>query len=129
MTVLWAVVAFVVLVVLYIRANDKKITRLPDNWPSLTTERVTPDDVRATAASLARREPITIDDQLPPKTGRRYIVVGGVRGASYRHTLNHIKQPFREVFLAVGSSPSCSIEVKIPAISACSTFDRLQARH
>lgn len=68
------------LLVLYIRANDTKITRLPDNWPSLTTERVTPEDVRALGARLARHEPISIDDQLPPKTGRKYIIVGGVRG-------------------------------------------------
>lgn len=79
-TVLWTVVSGLLLLVLYIRANDTKITRLPDNWPSLTTERVTPEDVRALGARLARREPISIDDQLPPKTGRKYIIVGGVRG-------------------------------------------------
>ncbi|EKM75813.1 hypothetical protein AGABI1DRAFT_63993 [Agaricus bisporus var. burnettii JB137-S8] len=76
-TILWTVVSGLLLLVLYIRANDKKITRLPDNWPSLTTERVTPEDVRALGARLARREPISIDDQLPPKTGRKYIIVGG----------------------------------------------------
>lgn len=77
--VLWALALLIALLALYIYTNDQKITRLPDNWQSLTTKtRVTPDDVHATAARLAQGQPLSINSQLPPKTGRRYIVVGGV---------------------------------------------------
>ncbi|KXN81568.1 3beta-hydroxysteroid-dehydrogenase/decarboxylase isoform 1 [Leucoagaricus sp. SymC.cos] len=76
-TVLWAFLSLTTLLALYIYTNDRKITRLPDNYDSFTTKtRTTTGEVRATAARLAKRPP-SIDDQLPPKTGRRYIVVGG----------------------------------------------------
>ena len=75
---LWAFLSFTALLALYIYTNDRKITRLPNNWESFTTKtRCTPDQVRATGKQLAEH-PLTIDNQLPPKTGRRYIVVGGV---------------------------------------------------
>lgn len=75
---LWAFLSFITLLALYIYTNDRKITRLPNNWESFTTKtRCTPDQVRATGKQLAEHPP-TIDNQLPPKTGRRYIVVGGV---------------------------------------------------
>ena len=74
----WALLSFTTLLALYIYTNDKKITRLPNNWELFTTKtRCTPDQVRATAKRLAEHPP-SINNQLPPKTGRRYIVVGGV---------------------------------------------------
>ncbi|KAF9446582.1 NAD(P)-binding protein [Macrolepiota fuliginosa MF-IS2] len=77
-TVLWVFLSFSTLLALYVYTNDRKITRLPDDYESLTTKgRCTPADVRETAARLAQGPLLSIDDQLPPKTGRRYIIVGG----------------------------------------------------
>ncbi|KAJ6631058.1 3-beta hydroxysteroid dehydrogenase/isomerase family-domain-containing protein [Mycena sp. CBHHK59/15] len=61
---------------LYIRLNDRRLTRIPEAALSFSPTRSTPDDIRLTGARLLE-SPISILDQLPPKTGRRYIVVGG----------------------------------------------------
>lgn len=76
---IWAVPCSVVLLVLYIYTNNRKISHLPDNYEAFTTKlRCTPEEVLETAARLAQGKPLTVDNQLPPKTGRRYIIVGGV---------------------------------------------------
>ena len=67
------------LVLLYIRLNDPKLARLPTDAAKLAPHRVEPADVRADAATDV---PSSINDQIPPSTGRRYIVVGGV-GSSF----------------------------------------------
>jgi hypothetical protein len=59
-------------VVLYIRSNDQRLTSIPESVLA-----VSPEDVRLTAAKLQKSH-ISIGDQIPPKTGRRYTVVGGV---------------------------------------------------
>jgi hypothetical protein len=41
------------------------------------TSDFSPENIRATAASL-KESPFQITSRLPPRTGRRYIVVGGV---------------------------------------------------
>lgn len=77
---LWAVgwILFsVALLVLYIRSNDQRLTSIPESVLAVSPTRCTPEDVRLTAAKL-QKSPISIGDQIPPKTGRRYIVVGGV---------------------------------------------------
>ncbi|KAA1473011.1 NAD-P-binding protein [Dentipellis sp. KUC8613] len=62
---------------LYIRSNDAKLTALPkDLAAAFSPHRLTPEDARKAAEELAK-SPITVDAVLPPKTGRRYIVVGG----------------------------------------------------
>lgn len=63
---------------LYILQNDPKLARLPSDAAKLAPHRVEPADVRADAA---RDVPSNINDQIPPRTGRRYIVVGGVSSA------------------------------------------------
>ncbi|KAF8632857.1 hypothetical protein AX17_004705 [Amanita inopinata Kibby_2008] len=65
------------LFVLYIAWNDRRISDLPQNASFFSPNRVTPAEVISTAARLAKEPPISIKDQIPPKTGRRYIVVGG----------------------------------------------------
>jgi hypothetical protein len=67
------------LLYLYIRINDAKLLHLPpDIVHSFSPERYTEETVKETFSRLQSR-PITVHDSLPPKTGRRYIVTGGVR--------------------------------------------------
>ncbi|KAI0064910.1 NAD-P-binding protein [Artomyces pyxidatus] len=62
---------------LYVRLNDAKLMRLPPEVEAtFSPHRVTPQDAREAAERL-EKEPITIGEHLPPRTGRRYIVVGG----------------------------------------------------
>lgn len=65
------------LLLLYIRLNDQRLTRIPHRALAFSPTRCTLEDVHLTAARLLE-SPISIIDQIPPKTGRRYIVVGGV---------------------------------------------------
>jgi hypothetical protein len=84
---------------LYIFLNDRKISRLPPEANAFTPHRLEPADVRATAAEYI---PTHIKNQLPPKTGRRYIVVGGVSPfATYKNPSN--MTCFREAFSVDGS--------------------------
>lgn len=63
----------------YIRCNDKALERIPPAALAHSPVRSSPQDVMETSKRLAK-SPISIEDQIPPKTGRRYIVVGGVSG-------------------------------------------------
>ena len=66
---------------LYVRANDAKIAQLPPEAVALSPKRWTSEDVKRTASSAALTSPsasLFSPEELPPKTGRRYIVVGGV---------------------------------------------------
>ncbi|RDB30342.1 3 beta-hydroxysteroid dehydrogenase/Delta 5--_4-isomerase type 2 [Hypsizygus marmoreus] len=77
---LWCGIAFIlppILFVLYIWLNDRKLTSLPADARAFSPTRCTPDSIRSLAAQLAESPAISINEQLPPKTGRRYIVVGG----------------------------------------------------
>ncbi|KAJ7695403.1 hypothetical protein B0H17DRAFT_1158898 [Mycena rosella] len=65
-----------VLVHLYIQVNDRRLTHVPESALSFSPARWTLEDVHETAARLLE-SPISITDQIPPRTGRRYIVVGG----------------------------------------------------
>ncbi|KAJ7274971.1 hypothetical protein C8J57DRAFT_1224522 [Mycena rebaudengoi] len=65
------------LLFLYIRLNDARLTHIPKSVLSMTPIRATPENIRQTDARLKSAAPISIVDQLPPKTGRRYLVVGG----------------------------------------------------
>lgn len=62
---------------LYIRKNDQSLTRLSSEVLAFSPTRYTPDMAHSAAKQLAEQPP-SILDHLPPKTGRRYIVVGGV---------------------------------------------------
>ncbi|KAF5318677.1 hypothetical protein D9619_010918 [Psilocybe cf. subviscida] len=69
----------ILLLVLYIRRNDRCLMSIPPEALQFSPKRCTPKDVRITAERLARLESLSKKDHasLPPKTGRRYIVVGG----------------------------------------------------
>ncbi|KAF5383021.1 hypothetical protein D9615_005083 [Tricholomella constricta] len=62
----------VVLLVIYVRLNNYRLTRLPKEAAAVSPVRWTPESVRNLATQL--KSPHV---QLPPRTGRRYIVVGG----------------------------------------------------
>ena len=69
--------AIPLLLYLYIRQNDKCLTRLTPEALAFSPTRYT-EDVARTAAKRFAEHPISALDHIPPKTGRRYIVVGGV---------------------------------------------------
>jgi hypothetical protein len=65
----------------YIRLNDAKLMHLPrDVASAFSPQRINARDALE-AAAAARREKPTPEPKafLPPRTGRRYIVIGGVR--------------------------------------------------
>ncbi|TFK49396.1 NAD(P)-binding protein [Heliocybe sulcata] len=66
----------VVLLILYIKTNDRKLLKLPPDAASFNPRRITAKSILEVAGRLAE-EPKSVEGHLPPKTGRRYIVVGG----------------------------------------------------
>jgi len=69
------------LVYLYAKLNDAKLGKIPPEVKAQATSDFSPDNIRLTAARL-KESPLQITSRLPPRTGRRYIVVGGVCGPS-----------------------------------------------
>lgn len=65
------------LLLLYIRINDRVLGSIPNRALNVSPARCKPKDVLMTASRLARA-PITSEAQIPPRTGRRYIIIGGV---------------------------------------------------
>ncbi|KAG2139310.1 3-beta hydroxysteroid dehydrogenase/isomerase family-domain-containing protein [Suillus clintonianus] len=63
------------IIYLYFRFNDQGLSQLPAEAKAFAPNRFTPHVVRETAEKLCN-SPKIIKDVLPPKTGRRYIVVG-----------------------------------------------------
>jgi len=75
------------LVLLYGYLNDRKLKRLPSEAELIfSPARLTPQGVRAAAEALSKN-PIVMKDFLPPRTGRRYIVVGGVCSSCHPYAL------------------------------------------
>ena len=72
----------VVLAVLYVWLNDKAVRHVPRSVLNLSPRRWTTDDFKRVVKELEEKVD-TMEEkkkvQTPPKTGRRYIVVGGVR--------------------------------------------------
>ncbi|KAI0659337.1 NAD-P-binding protein [Cubamyces menziesii] len=72
--------ALPLLLYFYVRANDAKLTRLPPEAVAYSPKRWTVQDVEGTASSAAlagASSSLFSPEELPPKTGRRYIVIGG----------------------------------------------------
>jgi len=65
------------LIYLYAKFNDAKLGRTPPEAKAQATSNFSPENIRLTAARL-KESPLQIASHLPPRTGRRYIVVGGV---------------------------------------------------
>ena len=64
---------------IYIRINDAKLTRLPPEALAISPHRWTDEEILETYARLKDGPKSLFEGKLPPKTGRRYIVTGGVR--------------------------------------------------
>lgn len=65
------------LVYLYVKLNDAKLLRVPPEVRAQETSNFSLENIRSTATRL-EDSPLQINSRLPPRTGRRYIVVGGV---------------------------------------------------
>lgn len=78
----WYLILVPLLYALYVRINDAKLQRLPPEAASLSPQRWSEKLVLKTKEKIAKVEGVSLlkDSDLPPKTGRRYIVVGGVSG-------------------------------------------------
>ncbi|KAI0694963.1 hypothetical protein BC835DRAFT_988614 [Cytidiella melzeri] len=74
----WLLILLVpLLCVSYIWLNDAKLTRLPPEAASLSPHRWTDEEIRDCYAGLMDGSKSLLEGKLPPKTDRRYIVVGG----------------------------------------------------
>ena len=73
----------ILLLVFYIYWNDNRLFQLPPSALYFSPKRHTAVDVHAEAKRLATSPPIDDTEKIPPKTGRRYIVVGGVSCYNY----------------------------------------------
>lgn len=62
---------------LYIAHNDRGLSALPPQALAFNSHRYGNKEIEETAERL-RNAPTSILDGLPPKTGRKYIVTGGV---------------------------------------------------
>lgn len=63
----------------YVWLNDAKLTRLPAEAASISPERWTDERIQRSYTALRDSgKSSLLDGKLPPKTGRRYVVVGGV---------------------------------------------------
>lgn len=89
---------------LYISSNDSKLQRLPPEAALASPDRWTDDDVKRAAHELSGTPASLLEGKLPPRTGRRYIVVGGVRATTSMirlgvyDSLTHICIKHRQVF-------------------------------
>ena len=70
------------LVFLYGYLNDRKLGQFPPEASLFSPARFTPQSVRAAAEALSKN-PVVMKNLLPPKTGRRYVVIGGVSSSRY----------------------------------------------
>jgi hypothetical protein len=72
------VFSLVFLLYLYALRNDQALSCLPPDARVFTPRRIDADSILKTAAQVQQSD-YSIQEHLPPKTGGRYIVVGGVR--------------------------------------------------
>ena len=93
---------------IYVRTNDAKIGPLHPAALAHSPERWTPESVQRTAAEIQTKlkgstsGSLIAPEEMPPKTGRRYIITGGVSaikclafGISRTYCL-HVRSPSRE---------------------------------
>lgn len=86
----------ILLLILYIQWNDSRLAQLPPRARFFSPKRCTPQDVHVEAERLAAAPPIEDIERIPPKTGRRYIVIGGVSPFYTYH--EQMKRLFRLFF-------------------------------
>ena len=102
----------ILLLVFYVYWNDRRLIQIPPRALYFSPKRHTAVDVHAEAKRLATSPPIDDSEKIPPKTGRRYIVVGGVSCYNYEQKMTCLVDRLltcfsnREAFWEVGSSQS-----------------------
>ena len=75
---------------LYGKLNDAKLTKIPPEVRAQATCDFSSENILLTAARL-KESPLQIGSRLPPRTGRRYIIVGGVgEGSLFRRIVTKI---------------------------------------
>ena len=95
MPYVYTVVGLLSLLVVYLWHVNRGISGSPPDASKLPNKRWTPDEVRA-AYEKTRASPTNVSEHLPPKLGRRYIVVGGsglVGGSIVQHLLMRGEDP------------------------------------
>ena len=98
--------AALLLVYLYGKLNDAKLTKVPPEVRAQASADFSTENIRLTAARL-KESPLQIKTRLPPRTGRRYIVVGGVSEGRRLDLASLNLPPGSQVFWGVGSSTTC----------------------
>lgn len=86
------------LLYLYVRKNDQGLTRLSAEALAFSPTRYT-EDLAHSAATQFAKQPVSVSEHLPPKTGRRYIIVGGVSCFSIFITHEHGEHECKAGFL------------------------------
>lgn len=74
----WYIAGGLLLLVVYIKTNDAKLRRISPEAAAFAPNRWKEEDVGRTSEQLSASPASLLDDKLPPKTGRRYIITGGV---------------------------------------------------
>ena len=77
-SVLLFVASLVFLAWTYATCNDRALKRIPKLVRDQRDHEWTTKEIEETAARM-RENPVDIRKALPPRTGRRYIITGGVR--------------------------------------------------
>lgn len=87
-SLLWILLSILSFCYFYLRHNDKRLSTTPNRAIALSSKRWTTHDVQMSYKAL-RESPITVSEHLPPKTGRRYIVIGGVSQIVRHYLFQH----------------------------------------
>lgn len=79
----WVLVIIVLVLIFYIYVlhNDQRLSVIPLRALAVSPHRWTRESVLLTAKRYAEKGEPSLD--FPPRTGRRYIVVGGVSGSLF----------------------------------------------
>jgi hypothetical protein len=87
-------VSIFIIIGLYILWNDKRLTAIPSRTLHFSPKRWNSEDARMLAKRLANST-TQANDVLPARTGRKYIIVGGVRSRSFlvKSTIADIGEP------------------------------------
>ena len=88
---------------LYVKLNDAKLSNVPHEVRARAPSDFSPENIRLTATRL-KDSPLQINSRLPPRTGRRYVVVGGVSEESLHLNVSSLSFPAArsQVFWGVG---------------------------
>ncbi|KAF5366164.1 hypothetical protein D9758_005751 [Tetrapyrgos nigripes] len=95
LTPLLAVGVLVALWLIYLRTNDRALTQVTSRVQDISPKRWTTKDFEQVSQKLSS-SPVSLQDHLPLKTGRRYIVTGGsgfLGGWIIRHLLERGESP------------------------------------